>query len=259
MRKIWAERDEDYYQLPSLTDKDIEKAELLFNNKLPEAYLAILRIQNGGEIRYNASPTKESDGWQEAFISIDHIMGIGKEPSILNTPYFLTEWGMPKDVVLLSGDGQTWIALDYRDAKDSPSVIYIDNELEKELKLADSFQEFINGLYVEEDETEPLSSDWVEREWTMEACEIAFSSTDDMEIGYALEYLFKNPTEHGPYIEQTFIRLLKSDVLEIKQLVANFAYHYFNEKTISTACVEEIISILQNDKEVDYYAEWFLE
>ena len=25
-----------------------------------------------------------------------------------------TEWGLPQDVVLLDGDGHTWIALDYR-------------------------------------------------------------------------------------------------------------------------------------------------
>jgi hypothetical protein len=34
--------------------------------------------------------------------------------TLLDTPYLVQEWELPTPVVLLSGDGHYWIALDYR-------------------------------------------------------------------------------------------------------------------------------------------------
>jgi hypothetical protein len=49
--------------------------------------------------------------------------------------------------VLLCGDGHWWIALDYRNAPGGePSVVWYDNELRQDLRLAPTFRVFVEGL-----------------------------------------------------------------------------------------------------------------
>ena len=55
---------------------------------------------------------------------------------------------MPKGIVLLCGDGHTWVALDYRACGPTgePPVTWFDNEMEEEILLAPNFQTFLDGL-----------------------------------------------------------------------------------------------------------------
>ena len=53
---------------------------------------------------------------------------------------------MPERLVLLSGDGHTWIALDYRNVAENPPVIFIDNEFEEIIELAPNFESFLQNL-----------------------------------------------------------------------------------------------------------------
>lgn len=54
------------------------------------------------------------------------------------------------------GDGHSWVALDYRNTTENPPVHFFDLEMEEDFKLADSFNEFISKLYIDEsDDSEP--------------------------------------------------------------------------------------------------------
>jgi hypothetical protein len=68
--------------------------------------------------------------------------------SLLDTPYLVKEWGLPSQIVLLSGDGHCWIGLDYRGCgpDGDPSVTWFDAELDTELPLAGDFRTFVEKL-----------------------------------------------------------------------------------------------------------------
>ena len=77
------------------------------------------------------------------------MFGIGEDDEgILLTPYLLNEWGMPDGLVLLTGDGHCWIALDHRESgpTDEPSVLWYDNEVGEDIQLARDFTTFVQGL-----------------------------------------------------------------------------------------------------------------
>lgn len=62
---------------------------------------------------------------------------------------------MPNNIILLCGDGHWWIALDYRNTKENPPIIYVDLEFGEEifiLELVPDFETFVNGLFIYEDE-----------------------------------------------------------------------------------------------------------
>lgn len=149
MKSIWQE-DNDYYKLERLTDEMVKKAEELLNIKLPNSYINILKQQNGGYIKFNAYPTNIPNSWAEDHVNVEHIIGIGlgMDKGILQSEYLIQEWELPNNVVLISGDGHSWIALDYRIKMTEPPVIFIDTEEEKIIELAPNFEAFLNGLTV---------------------------------------------------------------------------------------------------------------
>ncbi|MFI1169966.1 SMI1/KNR4 family protein [Streptomyces melanogenes] len=136
-----------------LTDPALEGAEHVLEVRLPSPLLEILRLQNGGQVSpgWNAFPTKVATSWSESHVPLDGMMGIGRhknQPSLLDTPYLVEEWDLPSPLVLLSGDGHCWIALDYRRCgrHGEPSVTWFDTDLNTELTLAADFRMFIEGL-----------------------------------------------------------------------------------------------------------------
>jgi hypothetical protein len=72
----------------------------------------------------------------------------GDEPSLLDSGYLVVEWDLPSPLVLLSGDGQCWIALDYRACgeRGEPSVTWFDVDGNTELPPAADFQTFVERL-----------------------------------------------------------------------------------------------------------------
>lgn len=150
-KSIWQE-DEDC-NLEPITNEMVEKAEKELKVKLPESYINLLKEQNGGYICYDSYPTVIPTSWADDHINIDYIRGIGGEESILESEYLIEEWELPKKIVLISGDGHTWIAFDYRNTNENPPIILIDNDGEDIIELAPSFELFLNGLMVwKEDE-----------------------------------------------------------------------------------------------------------
>jgi hypothetical protein len=136
-----------------LTDEAIQEAQNLLGVRLPAALLDLLRIQNGGVVvdERCACPTSEPTSWAEDHVPFEHLLGIGyHEPtlSILYTQYLIEEWGLPTSVVLLSGDGHSWIAPDYRASgpQGEPSVAWLDADRGTELALAPDFRSFVEVL-----------------------------------------------------------------------------------------------------------------
>lgn len=121
------------YLQPPLTDAMVREAESQMGVKLPRAYVAALRIQNGGYLRTTLHPTDRAP--------VDRIAGIGPRfPSLLRRDWddvkahmaengFVTPTGLD-DLVPFCGDGHYHYCFDYRQTgrREEPRVTYIDVE-----------------------------------------------------------------------------------------------------------------------------------
>jgi hypothetical protein len=136
---------------PPLSTVLIDAAERILGVKLPPSYLQLLRVQNGGYTRRFVLPTSVSTSWAEDHVPVDDLFGIGSpddeagHQSILCTAYMTRDWGLPPKQVVLCGDGHWWISLDYRRGE-TPQVSWIDVEVEEDIVLAESFDEFLANL-----------------------------------------------------------------------------------------------------------------
>lgn len=261
LNNIWQE-DDDYYRLVPLTDKLIKKAEEQLNISLPLSYLNLLQVQNGGSITFNAFPSKVPNSWAEDHIDVDHIFGIAEEEGILNSEYLIKEWGLPDNIVLFSGDGHSWIAFDYRNVREEPPIIFVDVEMEQIINLAPDFSTFLSELYSVEAEIENVEDEetYLQPEtinWNLNNIESALSTYDIPQVMLALDYLCINMKGNEGFIEQKLINLLQSSVLEIKEIAANYANHFNEMGIISSEGIENMISIIRDDKEIEYYVEMF--
>lgn len=150
--KFWGD---NYYNNPSLTDNMVLVAEKMLQVKLPPLFIELLKIQNGGYTKGFAFPMNTTTTWAENHVPLSELFGIvtGKATesphNILETQYVIEEWGLPEKQVLINGDGHWWITLDYRQS-DIPSVRWIDTECDEDIHIANSFEDFINGLVSEE-------------------------------------------------------------------------------------------------------------
>jgi hypothetical protein len=253
---IW-QKDDEYYKLQPLTDDMVMKAEEKLKIKLPQSYIRSLKEQNGGYIKFDSFPTEVPTSWSDNHINVDHILGIGEENGILGSDYLIEEWGLPNNIVLISGSGHSWIALDYRNTKEEPPIIYIDVESEQIIEIAPNFDTFLNGLYVDETEFDDNYYEQDERNWTLDELKIALSTSNEQEVIPALNYLYENPQGNEQFIEQSMIVLLQSPNLEIKELAANYANHFNESGILSSKGINEIVSIIRGDKEIEYYADMF--
>lgn len=120
-----------------LTDDVISAAEKQLGVTLPKDFLDLLRVQNGGPIRFCLP---DSVG--------DKIAGIGSSfPSITgfdlagNQEYV----DFPLDgLVPFDGDGHWYHCLDFRSNEKYPAVAYVDVECNSEMRIANSFREFLS-------------------------------------------------------------------------------------------------------------------
>ncbi|MFD7015768.1 SMI1/KNR4 family protein [Streptomyces sp. NPDC059928] len=151
MATFWG--DGDYGVQQPLTDELVREAKRVLGVTLPTSLLDLLWVQNGGSVAadHDAFPTNRPTSWSEDHVPFDDLMGIGRRDgmtSLLDTPYLVEEWGMPAPLVLLSGDGHCWIALDYRarGRDGEPSVTWFEADHDAELVLAGDFRSFIEGL-----------------------------------------------------------------------------------------------------------------
>ncbi|MGD6974595.1 SMI1/KNR4 family protein [Bacillus altitudinis] len=216
MKSFWEIDEEGYYTLKKINEAEIAKAEKKLGVTLPDTYKKLILEQNGGYTIHNAFPTTHSNSWAEDHIQFNHLLGIAEGEGIMDSAYLIKEWELPKGLVLISGDGHTWVAMDYRKTKENPAIHYFDVEMEEDFKLADSFDEFIEGLYtveytVDEEAAEgeyELHEDHLSKEELEAIFELDFLDEDNLykiqyypmvELG-EIEWFFKKMQYH---IEKT--------------------------------------------------------
>jgi hypothetical protein len=133
------------YIQPPLTNEIVEEAEKKMGYKFPKEYIELLKIQNGGFIRYTIEETPHSV-----------IAGIG--------PYFpsITDFDWFKDyedamsfklegLFPFDGDGHWNICLDYRNNKTEPEITYVDTESDYQNPIAKNFAEYLSLLKLDAD------------------------------------------------------------------------------------------------------------
>ena len=143
------------------TDELIESIESELGYKLPESYIEMMKIQNGG-IPFNCfHPTNKPTSWAKDHVAITGIFGIGRTKSYslcgdLGSPFMIEEWEYP-DIGICICDcpsaGHDMIMLDYRKCGrfGEPEVIHVDQEFDYRITfLAKDFETFIKGLVNED-------------------------------------------------------------------------------------------------------------
>jgi hypothetical protein len=135
---------------PIVDDALVRFVEERLGKTLPSSYLNLIRQQNGGYLLRNAFPTSVRNYSADGYIPVDYIAGLSRDEDSVNgvlvTRYMVAEWYLPSELVLLCGDGHTWVAFDYRDGRTEPAVTYLDIEMNQEVRLADTFESFVAGL-----------------------------------------------------------------------------------------------------------------
>jgi len=168
-----AEVTDSMIEGPPLSDELVAAAEAILGLRLPRSYLALMKVCNGGALKAGLGcPTRVPTSWAPDHVSpreINGIPAVGEvdidDPywcgdGILMTRYMTREWGLPEHLVLLTGDGHDWIALDYRASgpEGEPSVAWIDVEVGQELQLAPTFAAFVDSLRVFEVDDDPVGT-----------------------------------------------------------------------------------------------------
>jgi hypothetical protein len=246
---IWrTDIENDEFKLRKLNDSDIERAERFFNIKLPYEYVSILRKQNGGYIIYNAHPSSVPTSWSDNSVSLDHIKGIGKGTGIFNNEYLIKEWDLPEGIILISGDGHSFIGFDYRKTKNEPTVIYVDTQNNKEVTLASNFKEFLNNLYIEEievDETDLNIS-------TTNDLENAINKNDIENIIITLDTLPFHVDDNAlTWFLEKLILLSSHPHDEVRRSVAEATNSLTDFFTIGNNVLVQLSEIFLNDENID--------
>jgi hypothetical protein len=241
MKQIWAKRPDDPYKLENISMEQIRSIETSLNIVFPVEYVEIIKFQNGGITHYNAYPTEKPTSWASDHVNVDFIYGIGKNEGILDSSTFIKEWNLPKDIILISGSGHYWIALDYRNKKSDPNIIYIDTELDNEFKIADNFYEFLDKLYIHDYEVpEDAIQDWTEKE-----AEYIFSKKNFDEAFPVIIYFQYNHSELNWWLSQ----LKKLAAIKDKNfnlLVAESLYITCDlHETLDHSVIKEIVNLLE--------------
>ncbi|MBZ9519415.1 SMI1/KNR4 family protein [Bacillus safensis] len=216
MKSFWEIDEEGYYTLKKITAEEVAKAEKKLGVTLPDTYKKLILEQNGGYTVHNAFPTTHSNSWAEDHIQFNHLLGIAEDEGIMDSGYLIKEWELPEGLVLINGDGHTWVAMDYRKTNENPAIHYFDVEMEEDFKLADSFDEFIQGLYTAE---YTVDEEAVEGEYELSEVHL---SKEELEAIFELDVL----DEENLYKIQYYPMV---DLNEIEWFFKKMQYHI--EKT----------------------------
>ncbi|MCI8907255.1 MAG: SMI1/KNR4 family protein [Angelakisella sp.] len=150
------------YIEPPPTAEVIRQVEKELGYKLPESYIALMQVQNGGFSKKSAFPTSTPTSWADDHIAIEGFLSIGWDKTYslcgrMGSRFMIEEWGYP-DIGIAICDcpsaGHDMVFLDYRECgpQGEPKVVHIDQEDDYYITpLADSFEAFIRGLVDEEE------------------------------------------------------------------------------------------------------------
>ena len=154
-------KDSDYarqhYVGNPLTEEQISSVEEELGVRLPDSYLELMKVQNGGIPRNDCFPTKGATSWAEDHVAISGIFGVSREKTYslcgqLGSKFMQEEWGYPEIGICICdcpSAGHDMIMLDYRNCgnQGAPEVVHVDQESDYTITfLAKNFEQFIRGL-----------------------------------------------------------------------------------------------------------------
>ena len=141
-------------RIPGAEEATISAAQQRLRYPLPDSYLHLLRVQNGGSLRRTRFETDFATSWALDHFVVEALRGIGDAPMALDgdvgSDYMIREWGYP-DIGLVIGvtpsGGHDAAMLDYRAPRSAvePCVVYIDEDRVPR-PVADSLPEFLGRL-----------------------------------------------------------------------------------------------------------------
>jgi hypothetical protein len=117
--------------------------------KLPDEYIKFAGEKHSWIVKLPPCNTESTNYYfGEGFYEIGALSGLDPDQyrSIFDSPSLIEEWQLPKGLVLIDGDGHTWLALDYRVSKTTPRVIVIESDESNYLVVASNFNEFLQSL-----------------------------------------------------------------------------------------------------------------
>jgi hypothetical protein len=138
-------------------ETDLIEVQRALGIKLPAAYVELMKIWNGGylrpsyEVPLKGNVPAELDYYlRDGFWGINSIAGIVTDSKSAHSIFDAAklaheEWGIPKKVIPIDGDGHTWVALDYRN-KPEPEVVFFATDEKQSFVLAGNFDDFIMRL-----------------------------------------------------------------------------------------------------------------
>jgi hypothetical protein len=147
---------EEYVGEP-LTDELVKSAEDELGYRLPQAYIDLMKQQNGGIPRKTNHRMTSPTSWAEDYIAISGIFGINKTKRCslgggFGSQFWIDEWGYPPIGVYFCdcpSAGHDMVCLDYRKcgSQGEPQVVHVDQEADYQITfVADNFEAFIRGL-----------------------------------------------------------------------------------------------------------------
>ena len=132
---------------PKLTDELIVETEKKIGYKLPKEYIEILKIQNGGTIRFRLI---------EHDFAHSEIWGIGPYyPSIIYEENFeyIEDVSFKLDgLIPFDGDWHWFLCFDYQKNKNNPAITFIDVDDNEKYLVADNFTDYLEMLRIDTDE-----------------------------------------------------------------------------------------------------------
>jgi hypothetical protein len=141
--------EEKNYRVYSIEER-IEMFEDEYGVRLPPEFIQYAGTKDLSVVKL-PSCDKESTQFYfgEGFYEVGKFAGIEPDPygfSIFDSASLTEEWGLPKKLVLIEGDGHTWLALDYRESTTDPKVIVIESDEANHLLVANNFKEFVQSI-----------------------------------------------------------------------------------------------------------------
>lgn len=144
-----------------LTDELVQSVQEELGYRIPDAYIELMRTQNGGVLVKQACPCAERTSWSGDHVGVDSISGIGRiKPYSLcgqsGSQFMMEEWEYPDIGIYFGGTpsaGHDMICLDYRECgrAGEPEVVHVDQEDDYKITfLAKDFEAFVRMLVSED-------------------------------------------------------------------------------------------------------------
>lgn len=157
IENFWKD-SKSYQPNETFSIEDVQAIEEKLGYKIPDSYIQLMSIKNGGHPKRKYHRTSESTSWAQDHIAITSLYSVGprKTDSLWESQFWIEEWDYPNIGIYFAdcpSAGHDMICLDYRECGPTgePKVVHVDQESDYKITfVADSFEAFIMGLEDEE-------------------------------------------------------------------------------------------------------------